>query len=46
MNVSDAKEYCGVCREKYRNRFERGRRMLQTRRPGGEQEILKKWYND
>jgi hypothetical protein len=44
-SFSDSKNFCGQCETGYWRRFERGRRMIDMRRPGEKQERLRKWYN-
>ncbi|TVY76079.1 hypothetical protein LSUE1_G004706 [Lachnellula suecica] len=43
--ASDHKTVCGTCGTQYRRCYERGRRMLDMRRPGPGQHRLRKWYN-
>lgn len=42
---SDSAEHCGKCGVNYSRRYQRGRRMIDVKRPGEKQERLNKWYN-
>ncbi|KAH6682971.1 hypothetical protein B0J14DRAFT_468561 [Halenospora varia] len=43
--VEEDGKICGGCSGRYSRRFERGRRHLDMRRPGGQQLRLRKWFN-